>query len=115
MYAIRSYYAHNDDQRPGRSGLGRLRAEALKLLQEAPQKEILARVATQAADPLLLPSMAVSAALEAGFFSRVVWVLPSKKAIDELQLKTFHRITSYNVCYTKLLRAIYNLVTFDDD
>jgi len=66
-----------------------LRAEALKLLQEAPQKEILARVATQAADPLLLPSMAVSAALEAGFFSRVVWVLPSKKAIDELQLKTF--------------------------
>jgi len=66
-----------------------LRAEALKLIQEGPQKEILARVSTEAADPLLLPSMAVSAALEAGFFSRVVWVLPSKKAIDELQLKTF--------------------------
>ncbi len=66
-----------------------VRAEALNLVQDGTKQEMLTRVATPAADPLLLPSMALSAALEAGFFSRVVWVLPSKGGIDELQLKTF--------------------------
>ena len=42
-------------------------------------------------DPLLLPSMALSGALQTKLFSRVVWVFPSEQNEDTLDLETFRR------------------------
>jgi len=41
--------------------------------------------------PPFLPEMAVSAALDAGYFSGVVWVFPSSQPPDKLDLEVFRR------------------------
>ncbi|PLX78306.1 MAG: hypothetical protein C0614_08685 [Desulfuromonas sp.] len=66
-----------------------LRAEVVELLLHGPSEQLKTRLDTTGPNPLLLPSMAVDAALEAGLFSRVVWVLPSKSGADQLDLSVF--------------------------
>lgn len=39
--------------------------------------------------PLLLPNMALGAALEAGFFSQLIWVLPQRSSDAELSVEVF--------------------------
>jgi len=68
-----------------------LREEVRTLLRDAGDEEILARTATDRPDPLLMPSMALEAALDAGLFAEVLWVLPSSAAVDELQLELFRK------------------------
>jgi len=50
--------------------------QALQLAREGSAVEVRARAVNPSSNPLLLPGMGLSAALEAGFFSRLVWVLP---------------------------------------
>ncbi len=45
----------------------------------------------QLADPLLLPEHTLSAALHAGFFGRVVWILPPQETGKEIPPDTFRR------------------------
>jgi hypothetical protein len=63
-----------------------------ELIRQAPAAELLSRSSPFATDPLLLPDMAVGAALEAGLFSRILWVLPTEfhnGDKEPLTLKTF--------------------------
>ncbi len=68
-----------------------LRQEALALVDDAELDELKLRATGLAADPLLLPPMTVRASLEAGFFSRVVWVFPSRSEKGTLNLDVFKR------------------------
>ncbi len=43
----------------------------------------------QIADPLLLPQMTVTAALKAGLFSELIWVIPTTEEAQSLSVKTF--------------------------
>ncbi len=58
-------------------------AEVVHLAQSGSRDQLRVRGTALSPDPLLLPSMAVSAALQSGFFSRLVWVLP---LVPEAQL-----------------------------
>lgn len=68
-----------------------LHDDTLQLVNTGSRKDFAARATPFTASPLLLPSMAVSAAIEAGYFSRVVWVLPAKVAVGEMSLETFRQ------------------------
>lgn len=54
-----------------------LQAQALELSQKGTPEEITALSVNISASPILLHNMALSAALDANFFSRVIWVLPT--------------------------------------
>lgn len=68
-----------------------LREEALNMVSSGSKEELAAATDIMSANPVLMISMALSAALEAGCFSRVVWVLPSEEAIDGLSVETFRK------------------------
>lgn len=68
-----------------------LRDEVRNMLRTADDKEILERTDIDRPDPLLLPSMALDAALDAGLFAEVVWVLPSAAPPEELRLEVFRK------------------------
>ncbi len=68
-----------------------VKKEALRLVREGSDGEILARNSFYRPATLLLPTQAVSAAIEIGFFSAVTWVFPSKVTIDQLSLETFRK------------------------
>lgn len=68
-----------------------LRNETLTALGSTSRQELAPHLDPLRANPLLLPSMAVSAAIEAGYFSRVVWILPAKVGAEELSIETFRR------------------------
>lgn len=53
-----------------------LHEASMALINAGGTAEFKEKASSNHPDPVLLPSMALSAALEAGFFSRVVWVLP---------------------------------------
>jgi len=61
--------------------------EILALARSASSAELRRRGTAGVADPLLLPEMTVTAALRAGFFSRLIWVLPLA-AEGEMDLDT---------------------------
>lgn len=61
--------------------------EILALARSASSAELCRRGTARVADPLLLPEMTVTAALRAGFFSRLIWVLPLA-AEGEMNLDT---------------------------
>ena len=60
-------------------------------------KELLARLAEQdqkalrsdIADPMIMPKMTLDAALKAGFFSAVYWIMPTPGDIEELSVEIF--------------------------
>lgn len=61
--------------------------EILHLTREGSPTELRQRGTARRPDPLLLPEMTVTAALRAGFFSRLIWVLPLA-AEGEMNLDT---------------------------
>lgn len=66
-----------------------IRSEVDKLLKSGGDNELTSRTSIESTDPLLLPVMSLSAALDAGWFSQVLWVFPSKQLPEELKLATF--------------------------
>lgn len=68
-----------------------LRAEVATLLTDADDKELLRRSSPTAPDPLLLPMMSLNVALDAGWFSQVIWAFPSKQGPEMLELETFQQ------------------------
>ncbi len=61
--------------------------EILRLTREGSPDELRRRGTARVPNPLLLPEMTVTAALRAGFFSRLIWVLPLA-AEGEMNLET---------------------------
>lgn len=68
-----------------------LRGEINELLNKGTAAQLLERSRPESPNPLLKPTMAVSAALEAGLFSRVVWILPTPTEDEALSLKAFRK------------------------
>lgn len=68
-----------------------LKEPALQLMQSAAAEELARKASPQAADALLLPSMSVRAALAAGWFGKVVWLLPNRAEQEQLSAATFHQ------------------------
>jgi tetratricopeptide (TPR) repeat protein len=68
-----------------------LRTEVDALLNNADDKELTKRSSPNNPDPLLLPIMSLSAALDAGWFSQVLWIFPSKNLPEQLELATFQQ------------------------
>lgn len=65
--------------------------ETERLIKNADAKELIRRSSPNIADPLILPAMSLGVALDAGWFSRVIWVFPSKKLPEDLDLATFQQ------------------------
>lgn len=69
----------------------------LQATSPAMQKNLLAQLAAQnpaalrfdIADPAILPKMTLQAALQAGLFSAVYWMMPSKAEVSALSVETF--------------------------
>lgn len=59
-----------------------LHEASMALINEGKASEFKEKASLNRPDPVLLPAMALSAALEAGFFSKVVWVLPLNEKSD---------------------------------
>lgn len=72
-------------------GPASLQAEIRNLLETAAPSELQRQATSLVADPVLLPAMAVRAALEQGYFSRLVWIFPSSDATLQLNLEQFRR------------------------
>lgn len=68
-----------------------LQEEVTELLQSASDAELIRRSDVFASDPALLPTMALRAALQAGYFSQVIWIFPSKVSSDNLSLAAFQQ------------------------
>jgi hypothetical protein len=68
-----------------------LHAEVDGLMKSADDKELRRRSSPDNPDPLLLPAMSLSVALEAGWFSQVLWIFPTKKLPEQLNLATFQQ------------------------
>lgn len=62
-----------------------------ELLEKGGAEEIVLKSSPQSPDPLLLPSMTVRAALKAGWFGKVVWLLPNRAEQEELSADTFRQ------------------------
>lgn len=67
-----------------------LRTEIDKLLKDADDNELTGRSSPSNPDPLLLPIMSLNVALDAGWFSQVLWIFPTKSA-EKLDLATFQQ------------------------
>lgn len=59
--------------------------ELLSRLQDQDQRALRSDIA----DPLIMPKMALDAALKAGFFSAVYWIMPTPGEIEELSVEIF--------------------------
>jgi tetratricopeptide (TPR) repeat protein len=66
-------------------------AQAQALIQQAPTELINSRATRPTNNPLLLPSMAVSAALESGLFSQLDWVMPFQQSPEQLEVEIFRQ------------------------
>jgi hypothetical protein len=68
-----------------------LQEEAKALILTGSPYELAEKTSLQSTTPLLLSSMATSAALRSSLFSEVVWVLPSTMPRDKLDIKVFRQ------------------------
>ena len=68
-----------------------LHKEAVALAKSGSAAELNARARIFRANPALLPTQTLSAALEAGLFSRLCWVFPSTVKPEELTLELFRK------------------------
>lgn len=64
---------------------------ALELLNSGSAEELAAKCSPQASDALLLPTMSVRAALVAGWFGKVVWLLPQRTDEQTLSATAFRQ------------------------
>jgi tetratricopeptide (TPR) repeat protein len=62
-----------------------------ELLEKGGAEEIVLKSSPQSPDPLLLPSMTVRAALKAGWFGKVVWLLPNRAEQEEHSADTIRQ------------------------
>ncbi len=65
--------------------------EAIRLVQKGSPDQLARAVDIQSSAPIVLPAMTVDAALRAGLFSRVVWVLPVDTDPSGLSLEVFRK------------------------
>lgn len=68
-----------------------LRSGVASLLKSGDDKELVRRSSPDNADPLLLPVMSLNVALDAGWFSQVIWIFPTKQLPEQLELTTFQK------------------------
>lgn len=68
-----------------------LRERVGTLLAESAREEIARRSFSKSSDPLMMPVMTVDAALRAGWFSRIVWVLPLRDPAQELSVEAYRQ------------------------
>lgn len=68
-----------------------LRSAALDLAKAGSAADLLAKGRIFRAEPALLPNQALSAAVEAGFFSRLCWIFPSTVKPEDLTLELFRK------------------------
>ncbi len=61
------------------------------MADDAATEELAVRATSLTADPLMLPTMAVRATIEAGLVSRLVWIFPSKTDPEELNVEQFRQ------------------------
>ena len=61
------------------------------LIQEGSAEALAEKTSSANPAPLLLPSMAVSSALQSSLFAKVVWVFPTISPIDQLDIDTFRQ------------------------
>lgn len=66
-----------------------LRQGIRELVQQGNFETLRLKVGTRSPDPLLLPLMAVSAAIEAEIFSSILWVLPAAPEVEQISLEIF--------------------------
>lgn len=64
---------------------------ALSLAKSGSPEDLRRKGTSQTADPLLLPGMALTAALRSGFFSKIVWVIPSQTEAEKLDIALFRQ------------------------
>lgn len=67
------------------------RDQAIELIRSCDQARIVAEINDDNPDPTILPNMSVSAALEAGFFSQLIWVLPIDTSQKQLSAEAFQQ------------------------
>lgn len=91
-----------------------LRGAALDLAKTGNAADLLAKGRIFRAEPTLLPTQTLSAALEAGFFSRLCWVFPSTAKPEQLTLELFQKqmrdtgfMTESEVAALQLADGIY--------
>lgn len=65
------------------------RHESRQLLREADDATLTARTGLTDPDPVILPAMSISAALDAGWFEGVVWIFPTTAPADQINLELF--------------------------
>jgi len=68
-----------------------LHTEIARLLKNADDHELIGRSSLNNPDPLLLPVMSLNVALDAGWFSQVLWIFPTKQLPEQLELTTFQK------------------------
>ncbi len=68
-----------------------LSKEALRLVAKGSDEELETKLFSQSSSPLLLPKMALSAAMRADLFSKVYWLLPSTAKIEQLSIEVFRQ------------------------
>lgn len=68
-----------------------LHQQAKDLLKNADDIELIRRSSPNAADPLLLPAMSLSSALDADWVSEVIWIFPAKQLPENLDLVVFQK------------------------
>ncbi|WP_432823411.1 tetratricopeptide repeat protein [Trichloromonas sp.] len=68
-----------------------LAQEVERLAKVAPPEELRLKGSALTADPVLISSMSLSAALQSGFFSRLVWVLPVAPETEGLSLEVLRK------------------------
>ncbi|MCK4509862.1 MAG: hypothetical protein KAU27_15035, partial [Desulfuromonadales bacterium] len=68
-----------------------LHTQAIELVRNGSVEEIQARAVNITPNPLLLHSMAVDVALKAGFFSELIWILPSNNETPLPPLEEFRQ------------------------
>lgn len=66
-----------------------LETEIRQLVDSGSAKSWQQKATPQVADPLLMPQMTVTAALKAGLFSELVWVIPTAEPLEKLSVETF--------------------------
>jgi len=67
------------------------RTDVAKLVATGTSDDFLDRGSLNRADPTLISTQALSAALEGNLFSRIIWVFPSTTEPDKLNLETFRK------------------------
>ena len=68
-----------------------LQDEIDRLLKSGDDTELVRRSNPDNSDPLLLPIMSLRVALDANWFSQVIWIFPTKQLPEQLDLTTFQQ------------------------